>query len=139
MNLKNKSDKKLLELYNSSKNECYFKEIVQRYYSKLYNISYTILKNSHDAQDVVQIVFFKLFKQSKKCKDNNVGGWLYKITRNASVDIIRIYVRKRNKENSFFIEKNDIIKNSYREIENKNEKERKLDLVNYPDTKDVGA
>lgn len=71
-----------------------FEELVQTYQKRIYMIAYGILKNESDAYDATQDVFLKVFKYIKNFKENSsLYTWMYKITRNVSIDIYR---KKRN-------------------------------------------
>tara|TARA_R110002073_G_scaffold8207_1_gene45694 strand:- start:133897 stop:134376 length:480 start_codon:yes stop_codon:yes gene_type:complete len=61
----------------------------------MYNVSYRIVRNRHDAEDVVQESFIKGFDKVHQIKEEvSLGAWLKRITVNASLDL----VRKRKKE-----------------------------------------
>ena len=71
-----------------------FEELVQTYHKRIYMIAYSILKNEADAYDATQDVFLKVFKYIGNFKENSsLYTWMYKITRNVSIDIYR---KKRN-------------------------------------------
>ncbi|MCC1483152.1 RNA polymerase sigma factor [Winogradskyella immobilis] len=65
-------------------------KVYQLYKDILYNTSCRIVKNEHDAQDVVQDAFIKAFQNiSKLDNDLNLGAWLKRITINQSFDFLR--------------------------------------------------
>lgn len=50
----------------------------------------SILKNYHDAEDVMQEVFLKIRSQASTCRDfKSVNGWIIRITKNTALDFIR--------------------------------------------------
>ena len=56
----------------------------------LYNVSYRIVQNTHDAQDIVQDSLIKAFKNiSKLDEEAHLGGWLKRIAVNTSIDFVR--------------------------------------------------
>lgn len=61
----------------------------------MFNASLRIVRNRHDAEDVVQESFMKGFRKIGDLKEEvNLGAWLKRIVINASLDL----VRKRKKE-----------------------------------------
>jgi len=74
-----------------------FEELVEMYQKRVYMIAYGILKNEADAYDATQDVFLKVFKYIKNFNEkSSLYTWMYRITRNVSIDIYR----KRRKANS---------------------------------------
>ncbi len=50
----------------------------------------SILKNYHDAEDVMQEAFLKVKLQAGSCRNfENVSGWLIRVTKNTALDFIR--------------------------------------------------
>ncbi|MGC8794768.1 MAG: RNA polymerase sigma factor [Bryobacteraceae bacterium] len=69
-----------------------FREIVERYQSKVYSIIYGILRNHNDAEDIAQQVFAKIYFSIKNFDfRSSLLTWIYKITVNECYD----YLRKR--------------------------------------------
>jgi RNA polymerase sigma-70 factor (ECF subfamily) len=69
-----------------------FREIVDRYQSKVLSIIYGILKNRNDAEDIAQQVFAKIyFSIGSFDFRSSLLTWIYKITVNECYD----YLRKR--------------------------------------------
>lgn len=54
--------------------------LIEMYYDKIYKYCYSMLRNTHDAEDAVQEVFFKAMKSGKVSKVENQNAWLYKIS-----------------------------------------------------------
>lgn len=78
-----------------------FEEIVEQYQSMIYNLSYRMLGNPDDALDASQEVFIKIYKSIDKFKfDSKFSTWVYRITNNYCLDIIR-----KNKNTAVSIEK----------------------------------
>ncbi|MFD2562424.1 RNA polymerase sigma factor [Aquimarina rubra] len=68
-------------------------EIYNRYYKAMYNSAYRIIKNSAEAEDVMQEAFLTAFTKLSMLEDNRLfGSWLKKIVINSSLTISR----KRN-------------------------------------------
>ena len=65
-------------------------KVYQLYKDMLYNSSFRIIKNEHDAQDMVHDAFIKAFQNISKLKnDLNLGAWLKRIVINCSLDFIK--------------------------------------------------
>ena len=89
--------KELEELFIEIKygNKIAFEKLYNNYNKLIYSIAYSILKNKQDAEDVVQIVFEKLYLIDKeKLPNRNESSWLYSITKNETINYL-----KRNKNN----------------------------------------
>src|SRR5271157_2786712 len=72
--------------------EMAFREIVERYQSKVFSIIYGILRNHNDAEDIAQQVFTKVyFSIGSFDFRSSLLTWVYKITVNECYD----YLRKR--------------------------------------------
>lgn len=83
-------------------------ELYTKYNNLIYKIAFSILKNKEDAEDVTQTVFIKIHKlDEEKLPTNKEFSWLYTVTKNEAITLIR----KRN---------NDIDLDSIYEIEDKN-------------------
>jgi len=67
-----------------------FQEIVERYKKKIYCIAYDIVGDHHEAEDVSQEVFIKMYRALVRFrKDAKMSSWLYQITVNSAIDSIR--------------------------------------------------
>jgi RNA polymerase sigma-70 factor, ECF subfamily len=67
-----------------------FGVLVERYKDMSYGASYAILGNFHDAQDVTQDAFVQAWQKLSDLKNTGAfPGWLYRITRNLSLDRVR--------------------------------------------------
>jgi RNA polymerase sigma-70 factor (ECF subfamily) len=89
-----------------SGDELAFREIVERYQSKVYAIIYGILRNHNDAEDIAQQVFAKVYFSSKTFDfRSSLLTWIYKITVNECYDYLRKKkVRKLVYESDFSAE-----------------------------------
>lgn len=71
------------------------KELHEKYHKLIYSIAFSILKNKEDSEDVVQIVFLKIFQTNKdKLPTANEASWLYSLTKNETLN----YLRKKKLE-----------------------------------------
>jgi len=80
-------------------NNIAFEKLYRRYSKLVYGIAFSILKNKHDTEDIVQIVFTKIYSIDKsKLPDKNEASWLYTTTKNETIN----YLKK--KKNNFDLE-----------------------------------
>jgi len=67
-----------------------FQEIVERYKKKVYYIAYDIVGDFHEAEDISQEVFIKMYRALDRFrKDAKMSSWLYQITVNTAIDSLR--------------------------------------------------
>lgn len=67
-----------------------FREIVERYQSKVFSIIYGILRNHNDAEDIAQQVFTKVYFSLRNFDfRSSLLTWMYKITVNECYDYLR--------------------------------------------------
>ena len=72
------------------KSEDAFEELVDRYGRRLYRVSFRILKNSEDAQDVLQETFLRAFKAIGNFREeSSLYTWLYRVVCNQSLMRLR--------------------------------------------------
>jgi RNA polymerase sigma-70 factor (ECF subfamily) len=84
------SDEAILVRRVQAKDEIAFKEIVERYQSKVFSIIYGILRNHNDAEDIAQQVFAKIyFSIGNFDFRSSLLTWIYKITVNECYDYLR--------------------------------------------------
>lgn len=97
-----------------AQDEMAFREIVDRYQSKVYSIIYGILRNRNDAEDIAQQVFAKIYFSIKNFDfRSSLLTWIYKITVNECYDYLRKRrVRKLVYESDFTTEDSLLIENS---------------------------
>jgi len=74
----------------SSGDSTAFQEFVELHKKKIYYIAYDITGDHDDAEDVSQEVFIKVFRSLKTFRRNaKITSWLYQISVNASIDLLR--------------------------------------------------
>lgn len=77
-------------------NKIDFSEVYRMYYKRLFHISYSITRDLHLAEDVVQETFIKAMKKVETIEDaTKVGAWLSVIATRTAIDFVRIE-RKKN-------------------------------------------
>src|SRR5580698_7349429 len=73
-----------------ARDETAFREIVERYACKIYRVSYGILGNRDDANDVAQEVFAKAYVSIHGFAGrSSFYAWIYRIAVNACYDLLR--------------------------------------------------
>ncbi|MCB9014447.1 MAG: RNA polymerase sigma factor [Lentimicrobiaceae bacterium] len=69
---------------------------VDRYQLQVYNVCYSFLHNSHDAEDLAQEVFIEAIRNASKFRgDAKLSTWLYRIATNRSLNFIRDNRKRR--------------------------------------------
>lgn len=72
-----------------------FQQLVGRYKKKVYFLAYDMLGKSHEAEDISQEVFIKMYRHRDKISDiNKISTWIYRITVNTCIDELRKKSRK---------------------------------------------
>jgi RNA polymerase sigma-70 factor (ECF subfamily) len=70
--------------------ELAFREVVERYQTKVFSVIYGILRNHNDAEDISQQVFAKVYFSIRNFDfRSSVLTWIYKITVNECYDYLR--------------------------------------------------
>lgn len=70
--------------------EAAFEQIVSIIYQDILNIAYLNSLSQQDAEDVLQSVLFKIYRKLKSFRGSSkFSTWVYRITVNASIDLIR--------------------------------------------------
>jgi len=64
-----------------------FQTLVERHRSMVYRVAYQFAGNHHDAEDIAQDVFIKVFRSLDRFRhDAQLTSWLYRIIMNACID-----------------------------------------------------
>lgn len=88
--LKSISDEDALDHYLLTQNVNYFNILYDRYANKVYSKCVTMLKNAEMAEDATQEIFVKiLLSLSNFSGKSKFSTWLYSITYNYCIDLIR--------------------------------------------------
>jgi RNA polymerase sigma-70 factor (ECF subfamily) len=88
--LKRLSDNDLIERYFSSRNSHFFELLYKRYAMKVFAKCIALLKDVTVAQDATQEIFTKVYLNlSKYGGQSKFSTWLYSITYNYCIDLIR--------------------------------------------------
>lgn len=66
-----------------------WQELVRDYSAQVYRLAYRLTGNPHDAEDLTQDVFVRVFKSIHTFKPGTLDGWLHRITTNLFLDQAR--------------------------------------------------
>src|ERR1700674_2012171 len=61
-------------------------EIVRAHSTRVYRLAYRLTGNQHDAEDLTQEVFVRVFRSLASYKPGTFEGWLHRITTNLFLD-----------------------------------------------------
>src|ERR1700750_2498499 len=94
--------------------ELSFRQVVERYQTKIFSIIFGILRNRNDAEDIAQQVFSKIYFSIRNFDfRSSLLTWIYKITVNECYDYLRKKrVRKLVYESEFSAEDTLRLENS---------------------------
>lgn len=92
--LTNSNTEELIELCKT-KNQSAQLEVYNRYYKAMYNTAYRIVKNSYEAEDIMQDCFLQAFTKLDTLKDISIfGSWLKRIVINNSIHHYRKQIKR---------------------------------------------
>ncbi len=110
------TDEEIIDQYLATQSSVYFSLLYDRYITKVYSKCISLLKNEAKAQDAAQEIFIKIFTNlSKFNKKSKFSTWVYSITYNFCIDIIR----KQKKTNKLFSDEENEGKEIIEEIDDK--------------------
>jgi len=64
-------------------------EVVRAHSARVYRLAYRLTGNSHDAEDLTQEVFVRVFRSLSSYTPGTFEGWLHRITTNLFLDLVR--------------------------------------------------
>lgn len=70
-------------------------EVVREHADRVYRLAYRLTGNSHDAEDLTQETFIRVFRSLASYKPGTFEGWLHRITTNLFLDMARRRSRLR--------------------------------------------
>lgn len=109
-------------------NNIAFEKLYKNYKNLVYKIAYSILKNSYDSDDIVQIVFEKIYSIDKdKLPTRNESSWLYSVTKNETINYLNKKKNHIELEEIYEIEDNN---NEINELINKDSYNRLIGKLN---------
>src|ERR1700750_1736206 len=66
-----------------------WEEIVRAHSVRVYRLAYRLTGNQHDAEDLTQEVFVRVFRSLSSYTPGTFEGWLHRITTNLFLDMAR--------------------------------------------------
>ena len=76
-----------------------FREMVEQYGDRVFNLTYRMLGNREEAEDVAQEVFITVFKSIESFRgDSKFSTWLYRITANHCKNRIKYLSRRHDRD-----------------------------------------
>ncbi|TWH22480.1 RNA polymerase sigma factor SigE [Prauserella rugosa] len=70
-------------------------EVVREHADRVYRLAYRLSGNAHDAEDLTQETFIRVFRSLASYKPGTFEGWLHRITTNLFLDMARRRSRVR--------------------------------------------
>ena len=88
--------------------ELYFNKLYENYKILIYSIAFSILKNSENSKDVVQKVYTKIWNiENEKLPKNNEASWLYTLTKNEALDFYKNQKNLLNIDDIYYLTDDD--------------------------------
>ncbi|HEU5418349.1 MAG TPA: RNA polymerase sigma factor SigE [Streptosporangiaceae bacterium] len=66
-----------------------WEDVVREHSARVYRLAYRLTGNSHDAEDLTQEVFVRVFRSLSSYSPGTFEGWLHRITTNLFLDMAR--------------------------------------------------
>src|SRR6201993_729161 len=70
-------------------------ELVRQHADRVYRLAYRLSGNQHDAEDLTQETFIRVFRSLQNYQPGTFEGWLHRITTNLFLDMVRRRARIR--------------------------------------------
>ena len=70
-------------------------QVVREHADRVYRLAYRLSGNPHDAEDLTQETFIRVFRSLGSYKPGTFEGWLHRITTNLFLDMVRRRARLR--------------------------------------------
>jgi RNA polymerase sigma factor (sigma-70 family) len=97
------NDHDLLRQFTHEQSQDAFTALVNRYLNVVYSAALRQVRSPQLAEEVSQSVFIDLARHAAKLKPNTVlTAWLYQVTRNAAIDVVRRESRRQAREQIAF-------------------------------------
>lgn len=94
-------EREMIEGLRESRDSAY-EELIDRFQQPVYNIVYRMLNDPNDANDVVQEVFFKVFRRIQSFRgESSLKTWVYRIAVNEACNRRRYFQRHLRQEIEF--------------------------------------
>jgi RNA polymerase sigma-70 factor (ECF subfamily) len=87
-----------------------FRVLVERHSRPMFRLAFRMTGNEQDAEDIVQDTFLRAYRRIEKFDERaSFGTWLYRITVNCSLDLVRARKRRSEQSGSANPEMDDLI------------------------------
>jgi RNA polymerase sigma-70 factor (ECF subfamily) len=70
-------------------------DLVRQHADRVYRLAYRLSGNQHDAEDLTQETFIRVFRSVQNYQPGTFEGWLHRITTNLFLDVVRRRARVR--------------------------------------------
>src|SRR5690606_38508178 len=64
-------------------------ELVEEHGDSVYRLAFRLTGNPHDAEDLTQETFMRVFRSLRRYRPGTFQGWLHRITTNLFLDMVR--------------------------------------------------
>jgi RNA polymerase sigma-70 factor (ECF subfamily) len=87
-----------------------FRALVERHSRSVFRLAYRMTGNEQDAEDIVQESFLRAYRQLGRFEARaNFGTWLYRITANCAVDLMRARQARRDQSQADALDQTDAV------------------------------
>lgn len=94
-----------------------FRQLVEKYKKKVFYLAFDMLGKDHEAEDISQEVFIKVYRHRHKIKQiDRIGTWIHRITVNTCID----QLRKKSRKNQVNLENDTLDALNYQTAEEQN-------------------
>lgn len=90
------SDALLVQRFREG-DEASFEELFLRHYDRVYGLLFRLVGTRHEAEDLTQEVFLRLYRRPL-ARPDNVSGWLYRVATNVGYNALRAEGRRHKRE-----------------------------------------
>lgn len=77
-------------------------QIYQKYMKDVYRYLYSLCRDHHMTEDILQETFYRAYLHLENCKDDKVKPWLFRVAYHAFIDVKRKNKRMDLQEISYF-------------------------------------
>ncbi len=110
----------LIRLARQGKTQA-FSSLVEKYRTKMFNLAYSMTKDSEIADDLAQEIFIKAYRFLSTFKfKSGFGTWLYRI----GVNVVKDFLRKESRMRKIMYEQIPLAQGNYEDELDKKEKEQ---------------
>ena len=87
-----------------------YRVLVERHSRAVFRLAFRMMRNEQDAEDVVQETFLKAYRSLKNFEERaSFSTWLYRITSNCALDLIRKRQRHEQKRELEPLEESEVV------------------------------